>query len=221
MKMQKGTEGKIKAVIFDIDGTLSPDISWTKLTLLLGASVPDHLSMYEKFKNGTMEYDEAKKILLSLWTASGPLTKTKLQAIFDKWAIKDEAIPIFRYLKEKGYVTCLITGSVDLFAKTIAARVGADSWYANTDLIWDTSDNLVDLNYELKASEKKLRQLKEFCASRSLQPDECVVVGDDENDIGLFQATGKGIAVESPTSKVLKAYAWQEINSLADLKDIL
>lgn len=124
------TENKnsIKAVVFDIDGTLSPDISWTKLTLQLGHSVPHHVEIYKKFKSGKLEYNEAKKAMLSLWTASGPLDKSRLEEMFRSWVLKDDAVPIFQYLKSKNYITCLITGSMDLFAQVIAQRVGVDFW---------------------------------------------------------------------------------------------
>jgi len=214
-------KNSIKAVIFDIDGTLSPDISWTKLTLRLGHSVPHHMWIYEKFKSGKLEYNEAKKALLSLWTASGSLSRSRLEEMFKNWTLKDDAIPIFQYLKSKNYITCLITGSMDLFAQVIAQRVGADFWYANTDLIWDGDNHLKDFIYEINASDKKLRQLQEFCKRNSLKLNECVAVGDDKNDIGLFQATKNGIVIESPTSKALEPFSWRKIETLIDLKKFL
>lgn len=219
--VQTKNKNSIKAVIFDIDGTLSPDISWTKLTLQLGYSVPNHMEIYEKFKNGKLEYNEAKKALLSLWTASGPLSKSRLEEMFKSWALKDDAIPIFQYLKSKNYITCLITGSMDLFAQVITQRVGADFWYANTDLIWDSDNYLKDFIYEINASEKKLRQLQEFCKRNSLELNECATVGDDKNDIGLFRATKNGIVIKSPTSKALEPFSWRKIETLIDLKKLL
>lgn len=135
-------ENNIKAVVFDIDGTLSRDVSWTKLTLLLGASVPDYLKIYEDFKTGKLEYEESKRLLFKLWRGEGDLYRNKLKKIFDNWIIKEDAIPVFSYLKSKGYIICLITGSFDLFAQIIAEKVGADFWYANTILHWDENDVL-------------------------------------------------------------------------------
>lgn len=211
----------MKAVVFDIDGTLSPDISWTKLTLLLGASVPDHLKIYEDFKNGNLEYEESKKALLRLWRGDGEVSKKKLREIFSCWTLKEGVVPLFAYLRSKGYITCLITGSVDLFAHVIAEKVGADAWYANTALRWDHNDYLQDYDYERNAAEKKLEQFKNFCEQHSFKPTECVVVGDDANDIELFKASGHGIAVESPTSSVLDEFAWKKIRTLSEVKGIV
>jgi len=212
---------RIKAVVFDIDGTLSSDISWTKLTRQLGLRVPHYMEIYEKFKSGAVGYETAKNGLLMLWTALGPLSKSRLTEIFEDWELKKDAIPIFQHLKSKGYTTCLITGSLDLFAEVVAKKVGADSWYANANLVWDDNGNLTDLIYERNASWKKLEQLKEFCASNSLNLNECVVVGDDNNDIEMFKATGKGIAVESPTSEAVEPYAWRRVKDLEEIKNIL
>ncbi len=214
-------ENNIKAVVFDIDGTLSPDISWTKLTLMLGASVPDHLAIYESFKHGQMEYEESKTALLKLWRGDGDVSKKKLENIFNEWDIKPDAKEVFDYLRAKGIRTCLVTGSVDLFAEVIAQRVGADEWYANTVLHWDEDNNLKDYDYERNAGDKKLAQLMEFCEKNSIDVSECIAVGDDANDVELFKATGRGIAVESSTSHLLDSVAWKKVKDLGEIKQIL
>ena len=74
--MRKDIE--IKAVVFDIDGTLSPHVSWTKLTALLGAPVSGLNKIYENLKNGNSRYRESKYALLKLWEDTGKLNKTRL-----------------------------------------------------------------------------------------------------------------------------------------------
>lgn len=213
-------DSMVKAVIFDIDGTLTPGISWTKLTLELGASVPDHLQVYENFKLGKLTYEESKKALIKLWQSSGPITKDRLTRIFESWTLNEESIPLFRYIKSRGCKTCLITGSLDLYAEVIAKRLGADFWYANTKLVFEEG-KLVDFEYELDAGKKKLSQFVQFSQEQHLEPQECIVVGDDSNDIELFKLTGRGVAVESPASNTLEGVAWRKIKELAELKEIL
>ncbi len=221
MSKENKKSGSIKAAVFDIDGTLSPDISWTKLTFQLGFTVPHCVEIYKRFQSGASGYETAKRELLMLWTALGPLKKSRLTEIFENWELKKDAVSIFQYLKSKGYITCLITGSVDLFAEVVARKLGADFWYANTNLTWDDNNNLVDMIYDRNASWKKLEQLKEFCASNSLGLGECVVVGDDSNDVEMFKATGKGVAVESPTSEAVEPFAWRKVKDLEEIKNIL
>jgi len=214
-------DNEIKAVAFDIDGTLSPGISWTKLTFILGSSVENHAQIHKDFKEGKLEYEESKKALLGLWRSQGPITKEKLIDIFNNWEIKPDAKELFDYLHSKNYRTCLITGSFDLFAEIIAKRLGAEAWYANTTLYWDENNNLHDYDYVREANNKKLEQLKEFCRANYLQISECVAVGDDSNDTDLFKATERGILVESPTSYKLESVAWKCIKHLSEIKQIL
>lgn len=212
---------KIRAVIFDIDGTLMHGISWTKLTEELGASKAEHERIHTATKSGQMGYEEARKALIAMWRNDGHLSRGKLTKIFESWELKDDAASLFSYLNSKGYITCLITGSMDLFAEVVAKKVCSDFWYANNNLIWDKDDNLHDFYYEPKQDEKKLKQFMEFCELNSIKPENCVTVGDDSNDIGLFQATGKGIAVESPTSAKVEHVAWKKVKDLKEIQQIL
>ena len=214
-------DDKIKAVVFDIDGTLSPHVSWTKLTALLGASVPELNRIYEGLKSGNAEYEESKNAVLKLWQSGGKLSKVRLEEIFNNWELKPETGFVIDSLRSKGYVICLITGSMDLYAEIIARRLGIDFWYANTILHWKENGELQDLSYELDADKKKCEQFAEFCSKQSLLPTECVVVGDDANDVGLFKLSKHGIAAKSPTSSFLDSVAWKRINNLSQLKNIL
>jgi|SRR3989344_8670766 len=217
--MRKDIE--IKAVVFDIDGTLSPHVSWTKLTALLGAPVSGLNKIYENLKNGNSRYRESKYALLKLWEDTGKLNKTRLEEIFNNWELKNDAASVADYLRLKGYVICLITGSMDLFAEIIAKKLGVDFWYANAVLHWKENGILEDLSYELNAARKKCEQFAEFCAKQSLLPTECVVVGDSANDLGLFKLSKHGVAVMSPTSSILDSVAWKKVDDLSQLKDIL
>ncbi|MDP3948437.1 MAG: HAD-IB family phosphatase [bacterium] len=214
-------DSKIKAVVFDIDGTLSPHVSWTKLTALLGAQVSELNKIYDDLKNGKAEYEESKRAVLRLWESGGKLNKVRLKEIFNNWELKPEAGFVIDYLRSKGYIICLITGSMDLYAEIIAKRLGIVFWYANTVLHWKENGELQDLSYELDADKKKCGQFTEFCSKQSLLPTECVVVGDDANDIGLFELSEHGVAVLSPSSSILDSVAWKRINNLSQLKDIL
>jgi phosphoserine phosphatase len=48
----------IKAVIFDIDGTLTEHVSWVCLTEGLGASVDAHDIIYQAYLSEAITYEE-------------------------------------------------------------------------------------------------------------------------------------------------------------------
>jgi len=210
-----------KAVVFDIDGTLSPEISWLALTRDLGASVDDHVRIYTDYKAGTIGYEESKNQLIGIWQATGNANKSFFQELFEGWPL-DPAAP---HIVEKAlgrHAVCLITGSMDLYAQIVARKLGIDKWYANTTLTWNSDGELVDMDYELRQADRKLEQFSAFCAENELKPVECIVVGDGENDLGLFKLSGKGILVlGDEKAEEYRQYAWQVAPNLAALEHIL
>jgi HAD superfamily phosphoserine phosphatase-like hydrolase len=212
---------KIEAVVFDIDGTLTEDISWTALTRDLGGSVEDHMAIFNAFREGRIDYPTSKYQLIRLWQATGNANKAFIEHLFTSWPIRLEAPALMRWLLDENYTLGLITGSLDLYAKAIAGRLGIENYYANTELIFDAQDNLVDFHYELNQAKKKVEQLQAFCESKGITIKGCVVVGDGDNDLELFRETGRGVLVGDAPSRELVESAWKRIGSLSEIKGLL
>ena len=213
---------EIKAVIFDIDGTLTPNNSWTAFTKDLGASVDNHLEIYQSHRNGQIGLKESKDQLITMWHATGNANKQYIESMYEKWPIQQEAEEVVDGLKASGFIICLITGSVDLYASHISKRLGVANYYANAALHFDTKNDLVSFDYTLDQAVVKLRQLTEFCKKNGLKLDECVAIGDSDNDIMLFEQTGHGILIENDgASPELRQAAWRTVESLSQVKDLL
>jgi HAD superfamily phosphoserine phosphatase-like hydrolase len=217
MKDKDGEQ--IRAVVLDIDGTLSPQLSWLALTRDLGASVAEHSRIYEDYKKGLITYSESKRRLIGLWRSTGNANRQFLEMIFENWPLVDDALSIVKWLKER-YTVCIITGSVDAYAKVITDKLGVDYWYANTKLEW-RKGQLIGYDYHLDQAVKKLEQFQEFCASQELKPTQCIIVGDSENDLKLFDYSHRGILVGSNSPEEYRQHAWKVIDSLKELPTIL
>lgn len=212
----------VKAVIFDIDGTLSPENSWTAFSRDLGSSVAEHLAIYQDHLTGKIGLDESKRMLLKLWLATGNANKHNIEQMFASWPLRNDAQDVVEWLKQKGIRVCLITGSVDLYAKHIAERLGVSDYYANATLVFDDNGNLDNFDYTIDQAEIKLRQLREFCAKYDINEKECVAVGDSDNDIELFRHTGRGVLInDSDVADELAKTAWKSIDRLSQLKATL
>src|SRR5665213_2004360 len=183
----------LKAVIFDIDGTLTPQNSWTAFTRDIGGSVEDHLEIYHSHLNGKIGLDESKRQLLAIWQATGRAERSYIEQSFESWPVREEAYTLIKWLQHSGFVVCLITGSVGLYAKHMAEKLNVDDYYANAELYFDEKGMLADFHYTADQAEVKLTQFSEFCRLKRLQPEECVAVGDGNNDIELFRHTQHGI----------------------------
>ncbi len=210
-----------KAVIFDIDGTLTPDVSWTALTRDLGGSVEKHLELYRGHRDGTIAYEISKGELLKLWQATGNANKNFFEKLFMDWPFREGAEELVNHLKSKGYLICLITGAVDLYAEVVAKRLGITHFIPNAQFVWDENGKLIDFDYEVKQDEKKLEQFLEFCREQNLDPLDCVVVGDGYNDVKLFSLTGNGIMVRSEGAHHLEDIAWKKVGNLSEIMDLL
>jgi HAD superfamily phosphoserine phosphatase-like hydrolase len=209
---------KSKAVVFDIDGTLSSEVSWLALTRNLGASVEQHIQIYTDYKKDKIDYSTSKEQLIGLWRATGNANKKFFIQLFDAFPLDPAAEQVIEAAKV-GRLVCLITGSMDLYAQSVAKKLGIEQWYANTTLHWDAQGNLVDMDYELNQADKKLEQYVEFCHQNNLSLEDCLVVGDGENDEKLFEASKLGVLIGGDPEG--KTHAWKRIPKLADIENVL
>ena len=212
---------KIKAIVLDIDGTITPDISWLAMTRDLGASVKEHKTIFKAFKENQISYETSKEKLIKLWQETGNATRPKLENIFENWPVFPEAKEFVSFLQNQGLHVALITGSMSLYAKVMAKKFSVRDYYASCELVFDINENLIDFHFPRDESKKKLEGLFEFCENRSLKPHNIVAIGDSENDIGLFSETKKGIMVGIERPESLRKVAWKQAVNLLEVKELL
>lgn len=210
----------IKAVICDIDNTLTDTTSWLEITERLGLPSQRLSDIFGEFLRGKLAHEDATRQVIELWRSSGKANKPYFETMFSNWQLRNDAETFMDYVQTKGWQSVLITGSVDLFAEAIAKKLGADHWYANTTLIWDDQGELVDMVYVKDQATLKLQQLQGYVAEQGISLDECLVVADGDNDVETFRATRKGIAVGSAHPALLKV-AWKQADTLSDVVDLL
>ncbi len=210
----------IKTVILDIDGTLSTEVSWLQLTQSLGASREEHIQIFERFTKNEIDYPTAKTILIDLWKSTGKANRESMTQIFYSWKLKDDALDVVEYLKTK-YKVCLMSGSVDLYVRVVAEKLSVSDWYANTELVFDENDNLIDFNYFRNQAEKKLQHLDEYLTKNNLSKEACVIIGNGDSDIALFKELPYGIAVETDLHEEVRMLANRTIANLSEIKTIL
>jgi HAD superfamily phosphoserine phosphatase-like hydrolase len=210
---------KPKAIILDVDKTLTERTTWYELTERLGGSSRDHASIFMNYLNNNIDFEEAKKQLFTIWNANGSVHRNTLMDIFQTVPLRGEAFAFFNELRERGYELCLISGSIQLFVENVAERFGIKYSYGNSELIFDEEGNWIDLIYHRDEAKHKLNQLNQFLEKTGLTAEECLAIGDSSNDAELFQAL-PGIAVNTQ-SEHLRELAWQEVTYLPKILQIL
>lgn len=211
--------GKVTCIIFDVDGTLSEDVSWLKITAGLGASSGKHSEIFENFKKGKLAYPEAKGQLIQLWQNTSNANKRYMDNMFRSWKLKKDASETIAYL-QKDYRVCLMSGAVDLYVQIVAEKLKVPDWYANTELVWDKDGKLVDFHYFADQSQKKLEQFEKFITENNINKTDCAIVGDGDSDIELFKELDCAIAVNKDPYPELEALAYKAITNLSELRQI-
>lgn len=227
------TKGAIKAVVFDVDGVLieyKPRFakdgisvegnSWYQLTEDLGCPVEKHIELYRQGRAGELDWHQAERKLVAMYQASGNANREFVTKLCASHQLGPKAKGVIEHLKSKGYVVCLISGSFDIHVEATAKLLGIEHWYANATLVFDQTSNLARIVYHGDQNQVKVDQLEEFCRKVGIDPTECAFVGDSDNDIGVFQVTGHGIAIHC-NDEYLREIAWKECESLSEIKDVL
>jgi HAD superfamily phosphoserine phosphatase-like hydrolase len=212
--------GKFKLVCFDVDGTLVEGVSWRFLTEGLKCSLKILQDLFSQAWNKKISFQKAERMLTRMYQNSGKATQKEIEKIFSKVNPRQEAYELIHYLREKGYQVCLVSGAIDIYVEKIAQKLGVDWFLATTTLEFDTSGNLRRIDYNPNQSEAKMRYLNELISKLGVDIKEVTFIGDSDNDIEAFKATGRGIAVYT-TSEELKRAAWKVVNSLIEIKEIL
>ncbi len=210
---------KPKAIITDVDSTLTERTTWYALTEKLGGSPYEHADLFMQFLRGEMTFHQVKKDLFKIWNTNGPVHKNQLVDIFRDIPLKGEAHAMVNNLKEAGYTLCLISGSIEMFIEEVAKKFEIEHYYGNSVFHFDNDGYWIDLEYSKDESKLKIEQFEDFLKKTGFKAEECLAIGDGDNDLELFSRM-PGIVV-NPKSEHLKELAWQEIKYLPRVIQLL
>lgn len=210
---------KPKAIISDVDETLTDRITWYQLTEKLGGSPARHAHLFMQYRHGKMSYEMVKKELFKIWRVQGPVHRDQLREILSQIHIKGEAADVLRNLQKRGYQICLISGSMKMFVEILAEKLNIEYYYGNARFIFDDDGYWVDIEYNKEEGQLKIEQLHDFLEKTGLKKEDCITIGDGDNDIELFQEI-PGIVVNA-NSEHLKELAWQDAKYLPRVLQIL
>lgn len=178
------------------------------------------MEIYHEALAGAISFSEAERRLTQMYLDSGKANKQFISSIFQKIEPRPEAFDLIPCLKEKGYQIYLISGGIDIYVKVIADILKVDGFYANSSLEFEENGVLKKIHYRENQGEVKVEQLKELSKKLGIPMSDSVFVGDSRNDIEVFKATGKGIAVGSTNDDLIKV-AWRVVGNLSEVKGIL
>ncbi len=176
---------KFKLVIFDVDGTLTKgDNSW-KL-------IHSSLNVYEQAKkhrelffNHEISYQEWANRDVGLWK------NTPVKKIAETVA----------FLKRKKYKLALLSSGITLLTDKLKEKFGFH--YSIANHVCTNDSGLLTGRIECKVGfYNKDAAIQGILREMNMDHSECIAIGDDENDISLFQKVGLSIAFNPINSRV-------------------
>lgn len=191
--------GRLKLVVFDVDGTLVKiHSSWQHLHEGLGTW--DRGRQYaEKFSQGAISYEEWARLDAALWKG---LPLHRVQGIIRGVPYTPGAKRVIGTLRKRGLKVVLLSAGLSLVTGRIQRELGVDYSLANDLIVKDgllTGD--VKVNVPFHGKEKVLRPILERFR---VKMGDCAAVGDDETLVPLFQKVGLGIAFNPHNETVEK-----------------
>lgn len=195
-----------EAIFFDVDGTLTRDrSSWEKVHYYF--EVTEEMKINTKlFFEGEIDYTEWAQRDVALW--KGKPIKELENALLPPKLIKGVKEGIAD-LKDAGFEIVLVSGGIDILVNDVASSVGADLAYSNKI---GHRDGLIDGSVEIYVDISKSANLLEIATERDYDLDKCIAVGDNINDIEMFELVGHSIAF-NPKIEIVKSSANKTIFS--------
>lgn len=193
----------IKAVIFDLDGTL------VKLPI-------KYETIYNYLKN-LFQTDENFQPLIPSIIKKASSNKIKINDAFEflckqeeiaseQLAIIDNSIDILNHFHLKNFTICLVTMQCRKVAEKILSKMGVSSLFS----IIITRDE----NYD------RFEQIKETILRLNLPPQNILVVGDRIHDVECAKKAGCQHILSNP-EKVGKYHECEVIGNLSALKTLV
>ncbi|HEY4474274.1 MAG TPA: HAD-IB family phosphatase [Candidatus Paceibacterota bacterium] len=213
-------QGDIKAVAFDIDGTLVRENFWHKLHQLFGLSDEDDFRWFELYHEKKLEYREWMD-LISAEYRKNPQSKEAIEETFREYLFVQETKKLIKRLQGK-YELALISSNIDAYVEDVGNRLSIPFRYAFSTIEYNTSGMFSRIAFTSEGTEleAKVEAIQDLCARLLLKPEQVVFVGDSRNDLDAFRYTGRGILLREGNEE-LRTAAWKRVSNLSELEAIL
>jgi HAD superfamily phosphoserine phosphatase-like hydrolase len=214
--------GAIKAVAFDVDGTLIDSHVWRQLHVLFGLPSEENERLHMLYVNGTLSFHQVTDLMGNMYLKKTPgVTKGEADAVFKNFKFKSGSEETVRLLSAK-YPIAVISSGLSDFVNEVAGALNVPHVYSYTSFTYSPNGKYTGIAYndpddELQA---KVNALKDFGLKVGVKPEEIVFVGDSINDLAAFRHTGRGILVGDGTTALQEA-AWQRVTLLPEILSIL
>lgn len=210
---------RMKLVCFDLDGTLIDGTVyiWQTLyeTFVGNKELKDRIT--NDYYSGRITYNEWFNRDLEIFREHG-VTKNKMISCIRSLKLMYGARETLDELLRKNYILALISGSLGIVLDELFPDHPFKHVLINQVIFNDKGEIIggVATDYDV---EKKGEGLKLIAAKEGFELDDCVFIGDNENDISIASAAGFSIAFDCKSEKL--ARVCDVVISEKDLRKVL
>ena len=213
---RKSGHGRIKLVVFDMDGVLA-DIwsSWGSVHAYFGLN-NDH--SLKEYMEGKIDDREFMRRDIKMWKANGITNAAQLEPAYAKIPIMNGARECIAELKKRGIVTAMVSAGLDGLARRIQKETGLDI-ICSDGIETDENGNFTGEGIYSVALRDKGATVKKVRKSLGIKKSETASIGNSCFDISMFNESGFAVAF-NPNDECVKRCA-DKVVEKKDLREIL
>lgn len=171
---------RIRLVVFDLDGTLTPvDSLWKFLHDAFGTWAKGHVAA-ERYRKGEISYTEWAEADARCWAG---VSIVALSEVLGKIPYRNGVRRVFEHLKRSSVKTAIVSAGLSILADKFAWELEADFVEANE---LEVNDGTLTGNIRVKVSVTEKGTVIQAIAEKAhVRVSEVAVVGDRANDLPI------------------------------------
>jgi phosphoserine phosphatase len=203
-----------KLLCLDMDGVIFKDVNfWMELHKSFGTFEEGKI-LTKKYLNSN--YSKlVEEVVVNLW--KGKDSKPYFDLV-NSLEYLPGVSEVFKFVKNQDFITAIISASSIDCARRVQKEFGVDHVFAN-ELIIKNEKVSGEFVWPIGAGNtKKAEIISHLCKDLGISLNECIYVGDSDQDIEAFKVVGLSIAFNSSSIELKKvANIIVESNNLADV----
>lgn len=212
----------IKAVAFDVDGTLITSSIWHAMYALFGLPPEENEKHHGKYVRGEINFREQMDGIAEFFKTLTPPSKEALVGVLKAFEFVSGAEETIRSLRERGYELALISSGFADYVVPVAEKLSIQHPYSFMHFLYqDGAYNGMGYSSESDELTAKVEALEHFGKKIGAAPSEIAFVGDSRNDLKAFQHGGRGILVGGKDLPDLQKAAWKTFDTLPEILGVL
>jgi HAD superfamily phosphoserine phosphatase-like hydrolase len=205
----------MKAVVFDMDGTLIAESSWELLHSYFEADPQEVIRNQEEYFSQEIDYQTWMQKDLNLWDC--PSQKT-LEKALSSYTLEPSVQETVSSLKNEGIIPCIVSSGIDILARFIGTQLGIenDCIFAN-EIICENGALRGICHVEPLSKDKIVFTISK---TMSIPVSRIAAVGDAAPDVSLFRAAALTFAY-NPKDTIIADAADYVIDDLRTILSII